>query len=247
MRKRDFKEFVLVGFLTVFSVGLSEEAAPVPQDSNGSINALVLPGEPFVNSYLPTNEGKSGMYEDPRDGNNYKWIKIGEQIWLAENLRFKTESGSWCWEHKQENCLQRGRLYNWQAAHEAPPPGWHLPSDQEWKELELSLGLTKGQIDLEGFRVDKDSLLAGKIKLVGTWLNEYNGNALYISNATGFSAIPTGFYANDEFTHEGYTAWWSSDGNATHAWIRHIGFHDNTIGRVLNRKEFAFPVRCIKN
>jgi len=199
--------------------------------------------------YCQTKDKESGTFTDPHDGNVYKWVKIGDQIWMAENLRFETDDGSWCWENKEENCHSRGRLYNWATAMEASPPGWHLPSDDEWKELERTLGLTKEQADQEGFRVDKDGLLAGKIKLKEAWPDKYKENSIIITNETDFSAIKTGLYSNDEFNHDGYTGWWTSDDddNDTHAWIRHIGFFDNTIGRILNRKEFAFPVRCIKD
>jgi uncharacterized protein (TIGR02145 family) len=197
---------------------------------------------------------RAGTFIDPRDSQTYKWAKIGNQIWMAENLRFKTDSGSWCWDNNEENCRIRGRLYNWNTAMKAAPPGWHIPSDQEWKELEMTLGLTKEQADQEGFRVDPDSLLAGKIKLIGNWPDKYEGNPIKITNESGFSAIKTGFYASkayvnsiEEFTHSAYTAWWSSDGDNESAWIRCIGFFDNTIDRVKNKKVIAFPVRCVKD
>lgn len=196
-------------------------------------------------SFSQSAEKESGAFNDPRDGNVYKWVKIGNQVWMAENLRFKTESGSWCWENKEENCEERGRLYDWAAAVKAVPLGWHLPSDEEWKKMEITLGLTREQADQEGFRVDKDGLLAGKIKLEGEWPDKHDGKSIVITNETGFSAVKTGLYSNGEFSHDGYTGWWTSDGNETSAWIRHIGFFDNTIGRILNRKEFAFPVRCV--
>jgi uncharacterized protein (TIGR02145 family) len=198
-------------------------------------------------SYSQSTEKETGTFSDPRDGQIYKWVKIGNQIWMAENLRFKTESGSWCWENEEKNCETKGRLYTWEEAMRAAPPGWHLPSDEEWKELEVSLGLTREQADQEGFRVDTDGLLAGKIKLKEAWPDKYEGIPIIITNETGFSAIIAGFYANDEFTHDGYASWWTCSGNDSHAWIRHIGFFDNTITRVLNRKEFAFSVRCVKD
>ncbi len=188
-----------------------------------------------------------GVFTDLRDGHVYKWVKIGEQIWMAENLQFQTDIGSWCWENKKENCKIRGRLYDWETAMKVSPQGWHLPSDEEWKKMEMTLGLSRGQADQEGFRIDKGGSLAGKIKLIEAWRSEHEGKSILITNETGFSAVPTGIYSNGEFSHDGYTGWWTSDGNDTHAWIRHIGFFDNTIGRVLNRKEFAFPVRCIKD
>jgi len=175
-------------------------------------------------AYCPGQNDSSGTFTDPRDGNVYKWIRIGNQIWMAENLRFKTESGSWCWENKEENCRIRGRLYNWETAKWVFPPGWHLPSDREWKELEITLGLTAEQADQEGLRIDKDSLLAGKIKSRDAWPGEYEGKRLIIYNETGFSAEVTGFFAHGEFTHDMYTSWWTSTDVDKKAWIRHIGF-----------------------
>lgn len=194
-----------------------------------------------------TTEKETGTFTDSRDSEVYQWVRIGDQVWMAENLRFKTDSGSWCWENKEENCKSRGRLYNWEAAMRAAPPGWHLPSDEEWNEMEITLGLTKEQADQEGFRVDKDSLLAGKIKRTDAWPNKYKGIPLIITNETGFSAVITGFYALGEFTHEGYTAWWTRTDDSVTAWLRVIGFFDNTITRLKNPKKFAFSVRCVKN
>ncbi|MDH4156471.1 MAG: hypothetical protein OEW00_04250 [candidate division Zixibacteria bacterium] len=198
-------------------------------------------------SHCPAQDDSSGIFADPRDGNVYKWIKIGNQVWMAENLRFEPDSGSWCWENLEQNCMTKGRLYDWKTAMQVSPPGWHLPSDSEWKELEIALGLTAEQADQEGLRIDKDSLLAGKIKLRGAWPGEYEGKPLTITNETGFSAVITGFYAHDQFTHEGYTSWWSSTDVDEKAWLHHIGFFANFIGRVLNPKEFAFSIRCIKD
>ena len=192
-------------------------------------------------------ENRTGKFTDPRDHNVYQWVKIGNQVWMAENLRFKTEKGSWCWKNLEENCKTRGRLYNWDAAMKAVPPGWHLPSDEEWKKLEITLGLTKDQADREGFRIDGENLLAGKIKQKGSWPETYKGKTLIITNESGFSAIQTGIYANGSFNHDPYSIWWTSSGSETHSWLRHIGFFDNSIGRVMNRKVFAFSVRCIKD
>jgi uncharacterized protein (TIGR02145 family) len=202
----------------------------------------------FISGVFAYGEKKQkGTFTDPRDGNVYEWVRIGSQIWMAENLRFKSSEGSWCWKNQESNCRNKGRLYNWDTAIIAAPPGWHLPSDEEWKELEVTLGLTREQADSEGFRVDNRGLLAGKIKKKSAWPESYEGKPVVVTNECGFSAVQTGFYSNGSFDHDPYTGWWTSSGNDTHAWLRHIGFFDNTIGRVMNRKKFAFSVRGVKN
>jgi len=83
--------------------------------------------------------------------------------------------------------------------------------------------------------------------IFNTLPEEYKGKPVKVTNETGFSAVQTGIHSHDEFSHDGYTGWWTSTAVDSTAWIRHIGFFDNTIGRVLNRKEFAFPLRCVKD
>ncbi len=93
-----------------------------------------------------------GYYTDPRDGYTYKTIKIGNQIWLAENLRYLPQIGNGYYVYdyhgndvseakETQNYKDFGVLYNMPAAQEACPVGWHIPSDNEWKELDKYLGL----------------------------------------------------------------------------------------------------------
>ena len=97
----------------------------------------------------------SGTFTDRRDGELYKWVKIDNQIWMAENLRYASSGSGYYDLHEY------GRFYNWESAKKACPPEWHLPSDEEWKVLERFLGMTKSEINNESW-VERES---GKVGL----------------------------------------------------------------------------------
>jgi uncharacterized protein (TIGR02145 family) len=190
----------------------------------------------------------AGTFRDPRDGQVYPWVRIGDQIWMAENLRLATEAGSWCWEDNEAECESRGRFYDWETAQRVAPPGWHLPSDEEWKVLERALGLTADQIEETGIeRGGPANTVAAALKKRGAWPTEYEGNPIEITDETGFSAIPSGLFGLGEFSHEGYTGWWTSTASGDQAWIRVLGFFNNKLTRDLNSKAHAYPVRCVKD
>ena len=160
--------------------------------------------------------GIPSSFTDPRDGYVYQTITIGEQEWMAENLRYLPSvvgadsasqttplyyvydyDGSSISEAKATaNYNTYGVLYNWVAAKASVPDGWHLPTDAEWKQLTSYIG---------GY-----SYAGGVLKEIGTthWVSPNSG----ATNEFGFTALPGGTrYYDGTFKRIGeYGYWWSA-------------------------------------
>jgi len=111
------------------------------------------------------------------DAKQYKTVKIGNQVWMAENMNYKTGK-SWCFEDDDFYCKKYGRLYDWNTATKVCPAGWHLPSDSEWNELESSTGkgiasaisaLKGGWRDNDAYEYTLDRQRSGE--RIGRWGN----------------------------------------------------------------------------
>ncbi len=203
------------------------------------------------------------------EGNTYDVVRIGEQCWMAENLKTTkyndnsdieeiTDGLIWntytedayCWMDNdyETNGVIYGALYNWFAVGTGKlcPEGWHVPSDEEWKELEMYLGMTQAMADSAMWRGNGEVL---KIKDA-----VMDGN-----NSTGFSALPGGWRVHNIFSsfERGAYFWTSTELNETEAYSR-LFFDDDgpswsdpkkmcrtTIQQDL-RKQNGMSVRCIK-
>ncbi len=205
----------------------------------------------------------ANTFIDPRDGHKYRWVKIGSQIWMAENLAYmphvnppkKQEDGIWVYDYDGEdvaeakatdNYQKYGCLYDWAMAMdidtkylEQPwngnsekhqgicPPGWHLPTDGEWKTLEKSLGMSDSLADVmedtrsayeSYYPQSKDYVPVGKyLKSSSGWFQEGNGD-----NSSGFNIIPSGgrrifaqYFPWKNFENLGYnTGFWTASDSA---------------------------------
>lgn len=172
-----------------------------------------------------------------RDGNSYKTVKIGSQIWMAENLKVKTED-SRCYEDKESNCQKYGRLYNWEAAKDACPAGWHLPSRAEWATLIVAVDGSIVEYALEN--------TAGfKLKSSSGWYSSGNG-----TDAFGFSALPVGTRShNGRYYSEGNVAyfWSSTEDDSDFAYSMSLLYNNDDAGLYYFTKDFGFSVRCLKD
>jgi uncharacterized protein (TIGR02145 family) len=229
--------------------------------TNGYIKVFILFIVLFLSSCKKETAKTVGSNFDTNtlfdiDGNKYSVVKIGEQSWMAENLRttkyadgslipnetsYETwidlESGAWCNYQNNDSIGERyGKLYNWYSVADPRklcPLGWHVPSDTEWDQLVDYLG---------GFPI-----AGGKMKDTILWQSPNTG----ASNISGFSALPGGACINssNQFYSLGtYGNWWSSsESTARFAWNRALGYETEGSGRNYFNKIAGFSVRCVKD
>jgi len=115
-----------------------------------------------------------GEFIDSRDNRVYKYVSIGTQTWMAENLRYETANTK-CYDNDPENCETYGILYDWNTAKTACPSGWHLPNDTEWFTLR---------------RLAKD------IRLMANSVLWESGKG---TDDFGFAALPGGYYRHESY------------------------------------------------
>jgi uncharacterized protein (TIGR02145 family) len=207
---------------------------------------------------FPANEqtDKDGnIIVTDNDGNTYKTVTIGTQIWMAENLKTTKYSNGdsipttalnislesepkyqWAYNDYSSNVDTYGRLYTWYAVIDSRnicPTGWHVPSDTEWETLRSYLG--------------NDSIAGGKLKESGTihWRAPNDG----ATNETGFTALPGGYRTFDGiYVVINESCWfWSTSDNSPLAWGRAMYNNDNILFRWGFIKSAGVSVRCIRN
>jgi uncharacterized protein (TIGR02145 family) len=193
-----------------------------------------------------------------QEGNQYRTIQIGNQTWMAENLRTtkyrngtniipintnntlwaSNTTGAYCSHNNNTaNDCPYGKLYNWYAVNNANqlcPTGWHVPTDAEWTTLITFLG--------------GESVAGGKMKSTGTqyWLINIDAD-----NSSGFSGLPGDSRFNDGlFFSIGYFGyWWSStESSTTNAWRRSLHYPEGYVYRSNNSpKKSGLSVRCLRD
>ena len=140
---------------------------------------------------------ETGSFTDSRDGHEYLTIKIGDQVWMAENLAFKIDDGCWVYEGVDGYAKTYGYLYSWEAAKDICPDGWRLPTDPEFVILWGELGGTESD--------------GGKLKERGT--DHWNNPNAGATNSSGFTALSSGKSGGNE--HKMYlglmTYFWTSE------------------------------------
>ena len=214
-------------------------------------------GTGYGNEILFTTLAASEITVTDIDGNVYKTVKIGNQVWMAENLKTTklndgepipnvssmTEWGNlttpgFCWgNNNPTNKDAFGGLYNWHAVNSGKlaPKGWHIPTIAEWETL----------IELLGGK----SIAGGKMKTTSKWFQPNSGG----TNESGFSAVPVNYrnYDGYVFWNPGdYASFWSAtEVNALYALgtrltadSRECKIYESGV-----KKTYGYSIRCIKN
>jgi len=204
----------------------------------------------------PDYTGERGIVYDI-EGNKYKTIGIGSQIWMAENLRstrlndnteikYLSDSIEWttislpgyCW-YDNDTLLKipYGGLYNWFAINTGKlcPTDWHIPSEGEWHALTNRLG--------------GKNVAGGKLKVIGTdYWNSPNRGA---TNSANYNAVPGGGIFHSHFWSFGTRCYWWSSTQADTTWITTIALFNKSssilIGPGGRTSSSGLSVRCIKD
>ena len=213
------------------------------------------------------------------DGNSYRTVKIGNQTWMAENLKvtryrdgteIKHVNGKAAWPNISgaAYCIYNnnasnevdtyGVLYNWHTVNgdfdgngekdkEIAPEGWHIPTDDEWKELELALGMTQNEADTIGWRgTNEGSKLAGNENL---WDGgELKNDELF--GASDFNALPNGYreIGGHPLNMGTQGSFWSAtELTSTSVWYRKLSYNNSEVYRDTLKKGYGVAIRCVKD
>ncbi len=177
---------------------------------------------------------ETGSFTDKRDGKEYKSVKIGDQWWMSENLKYKTSNGCLVYEGVEKYQETYGYLYTWETALKVCPDAWHLPSDAEFEKLSNFLG----GADEAG----------GKLKEAGT--THWNSPNAGATNSSGFSALAAGYNGSDAYkVFIGLNAYfWSYDETVADSEVaRALYSNKGAFSRYGITRENGLSVRCIKD
>jgi uncharacterized protein (TIGR02145 family) len=182
------------------------------------------------------------IFIDSRDSEEYKVLKLGEDIWMAENLRHSIGTGSVPVHCDYTSDKDYGFLYSWDNAMLVCPEGWHLPSDQDWKKLEIYLGMDIEEVDQ--FESRYSGSVGEKLKAKEYWD--------FGTNLSGMGLMPSGYYYREEYySCNKESDYWSStefeDSFTDKAIVRRFSQKNDASHRGSRTKRTCCSVRCVKD
>lgn len=201
-------------------------------------------------------DAEAGILTDARDRKKYKVVKIGNQVWMAENLNYEYNGNeeSWRPNHSLSGCNTYGHLYTWEAANKVCPEGWHLPSQEEF-EILLKFASSDVETDEDDVKTWLEAGLA--LKATEGWYTAAgssnrdpdmgtDGNGL---DTYGFAIVPAGQYNPADMNFVGikhYAALWSSTEVEDFIAYTPIAYNDRSIIKGGNNDiDLGLSVRCV--
>lgn len=229
--------------------------------SKTTVNLLVFLSM-IVLAFAACKKDKTPLTVTDYDGNVYQTVKIGNQIWMAENLkttRYRNgdylynientslwlnagENGAWCDNPNEPNYAKTyGHLYNWYAVNDSrkiAPVGWRVPTDEDWTTL------------INYLESQSPQMPGAKLKEAG--FAHWDSQNIGATNETGFTALPGGYRIGLGYDFyfdktDGY--WWSSTqvtNDNTRAWEIELNSASDQVYRDNLQKSVGLSVRCIK-
>ncbi len=172
-----------------------------------------------------------GIFVDPRDQNEYEWVRIDSSLWIAQNINFATEQGSLCMQ-----CNNWGRLYDFEAVQKACPKGFHIPSEAEWNSLLKSVGNNPGEKLKATFGWDP-------IGSTGIFGNGTNDLGFQIKASGGHFAAANVPLKERQFDQAGKKAFlWTAEGTVV------VFFYENNKSQIQKWNPIhGASLRCIKD
>jgi uncharacterized protein (TIGR02145 family) len=206
------------------------------------------------------------------DGYNYSTVQIGEQCWFAENCRYlpsvifpsvSSPTIPYYYVYGYEgtdveaakataNYDTYGVLYNGTAVMTEGlcPSGWHIPSDEEWQTMEMSLGMSEADASSDYWRGTDEGF---QMKSTQGWddnSNETSGNG---SNSSGFNGLPGGFMYFGGFTYPGVFldkvdfGFWHSSSDSAYSWSRELSKNYDNVNRSVFSQRNGLSARCVRD
>ncbi|MBE0636946.1 MAG: fibrobacter succinogenes major paralogous domain-containing protein [Bacteroidales bacterium] len=208
------------------------------------------------------------------DENDYNTLQIGTQCWMKENLNVgvmihSTTGGTnsdgkqtdnstlekYCYSNNTTNCNTYGGLYQWnemmqyvniEGAQGICPEGWHIPTDGEWTDL-----TTYVSNQAEYLCNDNTSYIAKALSVDLYWFNSSItcavGNNITANNASGFTAMPSGYFQGSFNQINARSDMWSSTGTTTDAYGRTLAYNLDSPQKYTHSKSIGLSVRCLKD
>jgi len=181
-------------------------------------------------SHINNKPSSSGTFRDERDGQTYKWVRIRHQIWMAQNLNYETTTGCWSYNNAKHNRAIYGLLYDFSVVKAACPKGWHIPSEEEWQELEVAVGMSKDEASATG-------MYRGSI-----------AENLILGGSSGFEVRFGGKHGPGGFSEIGERAnIWSSTRIRNPIYTRIFSIGEKRVGRNAIGTAYGLSIRCIKD